>query len=169
MGKVREAIFSILSHRLHWQGLQVLDLFAGSGSLAFEALSRGAAHAWLVELAPAACRCIRSNIANLGLGGRAFLVQEDVLRVLRRVRGADRNIGGPFDVVFLDPPYRKRLTASSLDALCQCGWLAPGAFICVEVEEGLNLTLPEGLELVTERCFGQTTTMIVRMRRDSAR
>ena len=79
MGKVRESLFSILSHRLNWQGLRVLDLYAGSGSLAFEALSRGAAAAWLVELAAPACRCIKANIRNLGLEGRAFLVQENVL------------------------------------------------------------------------------------------
>ncbi|MDO5537641.1 MAG: 16S rRNA (guanine(966)-N(2))-methyltransferase RsmD [Desulfovibrionaceae bacterium] len=163
MGRVREALFSILSHRLHWQGCQVIDLFAGSGSLAFEALSRGAEKAWLVELSPKACRCIRENISDLGLEGRAFLVQEDVLKLLRRVKGADRNVGGPFDVVFLDPPYRKHLTQSSLDALCQCGWLTPGAFVCVEVEEGLSLTLPEGLSLVTQRNFGQTNTLVCRM------
>ncbi len=168
MGRVREALFSILSHRLHWQGLQVLDLFAGSGSLAFEAVSRGADRAWLVELNPRACRCIRDNIADLGLEGRAFLVQEDVLKLLRRVKGADRGCGGPFDVVFLDPPYRRHLTQASLDGLCQCGWLNPGAFVCVEVEEGLKLTLPEGLELVTSREFGQTTTLIARMRGGSA-
>ncbi len=164
MSRVREALFSILSHRLHWQGLQVLDHFAGSGSLAFEALSRGADRAWLVELSPRACRGIRDNIADLGLEGRAFLVQEDVLRLLRRVKGADRGAGGPFDVVFLDPPYRKHLTQSSLDGLCQCGWLSPGAFVCVEVEGGLKLSLPEGLELVTSREFGQTTTLIAQMR-----
>ncbi len=162
MSKVREALFSILSHRLHWQGCHVLDLFAGSGSLAFEALSRGADKAWLVELAPKACRCIRDNIRDLGVEDRAFLVQEDVLKLLRRIKGADRNTGGPFDVVFVDPPYRKHLTQSSLDALAQCGWLKEGAFVCIEVEEGLKLTLPSSLELVTQRDFGQTTTLIAR-------
>ncbi len=163
MSKVREALFSILSHRLNWQGCQVMDLFAGSGSLAFEALSRGADKAWLVELSPKACRCIRDNIKDLGVENRAFLAQEDVLKVLRRIKGADRNVGGPFDVVFVDPPYRKHLTQSSLDALVQCGWLKEGSFVSIEVEEGLKLTLPKGLELVTEREFGQTTTLIAQL------
>lgn len=163
MSKVREALFSILSHRLNWQGCQVMDLFAGSGSLAFEALSRGADKAWLVELSPKACRCIRDNIKDLGVEDRAFLAQEDVLKVLRRIKGADRNVGGPFDVVFVDPPYRKHLTQSSLDALAQCGWLKEGSFVSIEVEEGLKLTLPKGLELVTEREFGQTTTLIAQL------
>ena len=163
MSKVREALFSILSHRLNWQGCQVMDLFAGSGSLAFEALSRGAGKAWLVELSPRACRCIKDNIKDLGVEDSAFLVQDDVLKVLRRIKGADRNVGGPFDVVFVDPPYRKHLTQSSLDALAQCGWLKEGSFVSIEVEEGLKLTLPKGLELVTQREFGQTTTLIARL------
>ena len=164
MGKVRESLFSILSHRLNWQGLRVLDLYAGSGSLAFEALSRGAAAAWLVELAAPACRCIKANIRNLGLEGRAFLVQENVLHLLRRVKGADRNIAGPFDVVFVDPPYRRHLTQSSIDALAECGWLSPKAHVVVEVEEGLVLRLPDNLELCTQRDFGQTHTLIARVR-----
>lgn len=163
MGKVRESLFSILSHRLHWQGLRVLDLFAGSGSLAFEAISRGAATAHLVELDNRACRCIRTNIKNLGLEGRAFLLQESAPMLLRRVKGADRSVAGPFDLVFLDPPYRKNFTQNCLDALVQCGWLAPGAFVSVEVEEGLTLNLPDPLSVVTQREFGQTTTLIARM------
>ncbi len=163
MGKVRESLFSILSHRLHWQGLRVLDLFAGSGSLAFEAISRGAATAHLVELDNRACRCIRTNIKNLGLEGRAFLVQESAPMLLRRVKGADRSVAGPFDLVFLDPPYRKNFTQNCLDALVQCSWLAPGAFVSVEVEEGLTLNLPDPLSVVTQREFGQTTTLIARM------
>ncbi len=162
MGRVREALFSILSHRLHWQGLRVLDLFAGSGSLAFEALSRGAAQAWLVELSARAARCISDNIRSLGLEERAFLLQGDVLRVLRRVKGADRGMAGPFDLVFVDPPYRKRLTQSSLDALTDCGWLADEAWVAVEVEDGLSLKLPPPLEIVTQRDFGQTHTLIAR-------
>ncbi len=162
MGRVRESLFSMLSHRLEWRGLQVLDLFAGSGSLAFEALSRGAASAWLVELAPRAARCVEANIRALGLEGRAFLAREDVLRLLRRVKGADRGVGGPFDLVFVDPPYRKRLTQSSLDALAQCGWLSEGALVAVEVEEGLSLRLPRGMTELLQRDFGQTHTLIAR-------
>lgn len=164
MGKVRESLFSMLSHRLDWEGLTVLDLYAGSGSLAFEALSRGARAAWLVELSPKAARCIASNIANLGLAGRAFLVQENVTMLLRRVKGADRNVGGPFDLVFVDPPYRRNLTQATLDGLTACGWLAPGAHVVLEVEEGLRLRVPECLETVSERQFGQTTTMVLRLR-----
>ena len=164
MAKVRESLFSILAHRLDWAGLRVLDLFAGSGSLAFEALSRGAEVAYMVELDQRACRCIRSNIENLGLTGKARLVQESVPMLLRRVKGADRNVAGPFDLVFLDPPYRKNFTQSSLDALVACGWLAKGAHLAVEVEEGLKLTLPDPLETVTTRDFGQTTLLLARMR-----
>lgn len=164
MAKVRESLFSILSHRLDWEGLRVLDLFAGSGSLAFEALSRGAEVAYMVELDRKACRCIKANIENLGLAGRARLVEESVPMLLRRVKGADRGVAGPFDLVFLDPPYHKNFTQSSLDALVACGWLAKGAHLAIEVEEGLKLVLPEELETVTTRDFGQTTLLLARMR-----
>ena len=116
-----------------------------------------------MELDNRACRCIRTNIKNLGLEGRAFLVQESAPMLLRRVKGADRSVAGPFDLVFLDPPYRKNFTQNCLDALVQCGWLAPGAFVSVEVEEGLTLNLPDPLSVVTQREFGQTTTLIARM------
>ena len=96
MGKVRETLFSMLSSRLgSFEGLDVLDLFAGSGSLAFEALSRGASRAWFVETAQNAVRCLSDNIEELGLTDRAFIVKADVLKVVRRVHGAERGMGGP--------------------------------------------------------------------------
>lgn len=105
MGKVRESLFSMLSSRLgSFEGLDVLDLFAGSGSLAFEALSRGASRAWFVETAQNAVRCLADNIGELGLADRAFIVKADVLKVVRRVHGAERGMGGPYGLVFLDPP-----------------------------------------------------------------
>ena len=105
----------------------------------------------------------KESLKNLGLEGRAFLVQESAPMLLRRVKGADRSVAGPFDLVFLDPPYRKNFTQNCLDALVQCSWLAPGAFVSVEVEEGLTLNLPDPLSVVTQREFGQTTTLIARM------
>ena len=103
MGKVRESLFSMLSSRLgSFEGLDVLDLFAGSGSLAFEALSRGASRAWFVETAQNAVRCLADNIGELGLADRAFIVKADVLKVVRRVHGAERGMDGPYGLVFLD-------------------------------------------------------------------
>src|SRR5574344_631800 len=80
MGKTREALFSMLAARgMDWYSARVLDLFAGSGSLAFEAISRGAEHALLVEMAPQAVRCLKANIAALGVEDEARIVSDDVL------------------------------------------------------------------------------------------
>ena len=100
MGRTREALFSMLAARgLNWSTARILDLFAGSGSLAFEAVSRGAPHALLVESAPQAVRCLTANTAALGLQDQVRLLAEDVLRVLKRPPDA------PYDLVFMDPPY----------------------------------------------------------------
>jgi 16S rRNA (guanine966-N2)-methyltransferase len=95
--RVREAWFSVLGSALH--EARVVDLFAGSGALGLEALSRGAAHATFVELAPASLRTLRANIAALGLEGRALVRRADALRYVERL------VAGAFDVAFADPPY----------------------------------------------------------------
>lgn len=100
MSRVRESLFSMLSSRgVVWAGSRVLDLFAGSGSLAFEALSRGADEAWFVELNAKAAACIEKNATSLGIEPQRWRVlAEDITKVLGRRAAA------PFDVVFIDPP-----------------------------------------------------------------
>ncbi|MBD5626707.1 MAG: 16S rRNA (guanine(966)-N(2))-methyltransferase RsmD [Desulfovibrio sp.] len=155
MGRTREALFSMLEARgADMAGARVLDIFAGSGSLAFEALSRGAPEAVLVENAQNALRALEANVAALGVEGRARVIREDALRFLRR-RAVQ-----PFDLVFLDPPYRKGLAQQALTALAANGWLAPGALVAAEVEEGLSLAPIQGLEPLAERRFGQTVIHI---------
>ena len=114
--KVRQALFNILAGRI--DGVVVLDLFAGSGSLGLEALSRGAARATFVEKDRRTLEVIRENVTDLGLADRATLRSFDVLAAPAPLRGID----GPFDIVFLDPPYR--LTES----------VAPGAKLGVLLE-----------------------------------
>ena len=155
MGRTREALFSMLAARgLVWSEARVLDLFAGSGSLAFEALSRGAPNALLVENAAPAMRCLQENVAALGLEGRARLAKEDVLRFLKRQPPEG------FDLVFMDPPYRKNLAEPALRALADRGWLAPGAFVTAEIEKDVALTPPASFNLLAERLFGQTRICI---------
>lgn len=155
MGKTREALFSMLEARgLIWDGARVLDLFAGSGSLGFEALSRGAAHALLVEMAPQALRCLKENAAALGLEQSVGLVADDVLRVLRR------SPPQPYDLIFMDPPYRKNLAEPALRLLVKNGWLAAGAFVTAEIEKDAPLPAPEALRPETQRLFGQTRICI---------
>src|SRR5215204_512227 len=122
--RVREALFSILGARV--EGARVLDLFAGSGALGLEALSRGAAQVTFVESAPAALAALRANLAALGAG--AEVVRADALRWLHAAsRGARQ-----YDLVFLDPPYRRaaELGAPLSDPLPAV--LAPGALVVAE-------------------------------------
>lgn len=128
--RVRQSVFNILTHRdgFSFEGARVIDLFAGSGALGFEALSRGAAFCLFIETDAAARGAIRDNVEALGLFGAT--------RVHRR--GADAlgdkpaGVGAPFDLAFLDPPYAKGLSGPALAALRRGGWLAPGALAVVE-------------------------------------
>lgn len=155
MGRTREALFSMLTARgLEWNSARVLDLFAGSGSLAFEALSRGATEACLVENSGPAMRCLKGNVEILGLRDRCRLFQEDVLRFLKQPPVQ------PYDLVFIDPPYGKDLLQPCLRLLAGKAWLTPGAFVTAEVEKEARLLIPEVFTLETERLFGRTRIMI---------
>ena len=144
--RVREAIFSILGDVTD---ARVLDLFCGSGALAIEALSRGAAEATLVDTRPATAR---RNLEALGLAERARTVRSDAARFLRRAEASS------FDLVLCDPPYRlaDRL-AGDLDPLIRRA-LANGGRVMVETSP--DRPLPLGLPLVTERGYGDTLIRI---------
>lgn len=123
--RLRETLFNWLAPALH--DALVLDLFAGSGVLAIEALSRGAREAVLVDSSPAACAQLDRELAALG-NAQAVVVRADALDFLARRSGA------PFDLVFLDPPYHRGLLAPAMQALEARGLLAPRAMIYVESE-----------------------------------
>src|SRR3954449_3689501 len=148
--RVREALFSILAARV--PGARVLDLFAGSGALGIEALSRGAAQATFVDDAVAAVRAIEANLN--AVRATAVVRRTDALRFL----GAARNGGAQYDLVFLDPPYRQaeRLAPALSEALPAV--LAPGAVAVAESDRRapLALTLP----LHDERRYGDTLIRI---------
>lgn len=152
--RTREALFSAVESLLGpLHGLRVLDLYAGSGAIGLEALSRGAAHALLVESAPRAVRALRANIAALAADG-AELRAEPVERVV-----AAGPAGPPYDLVFLDPPYR--LETANLRAVvadvCSRGWLRPGAAVVVERATRDAWSWPGGVEAGRERRYGETT------------
>lgn len=121
--KVREAVFDIIGSIA---GDRVLDLFAGSGALGIEALSRGAAHATFVEAARPAVGAIRDNLRELGLAERATVIAGDAVATAARHQGA-----APWRLVFVDPPYRSDLATRAVLAL-PCERLAPGAVIVIE-------------------------------------
>jgi 16S rRNA (guanine966-N2)-methyltransferase len=129
LARVRESMFSRLSVRLDFAGLRVLDLFAGTGSLGIEALSRGAAHVTFVEFAHPALIALRRNLAALGLSERARVVKSEVLRGLETL-AAQR---GHFDLVLLDPPYRKGWGDRVLPRLIDLNLLAEDAWVATEV------------------------------------
>ncbi|WP_461209322.1 16S rRNA (guanine(966)-N(2))-methyltransferase RsmD [Desulfocurvus sp. DL9XJH121] len=158
-GKVRGAVFSMLEARgLAWDGLAVLDLFAGSGSLALEALSRGAAHAAFVEKNKKAAACIEGNLKDLGIPrSRARVLCADLFKAL--AAAPDRQYG----LVFIDPPYGKDLLVPALELALANGWVAPGAFVLAEVEAALDIrpeTVHADLALEADRLYGQTRILI---------
>jgi 16S rRNA (guanine966-N2)-methyltransferase len=157
--RVREALFSALDTMTDLSGARFADLYAGSGAVGLEALSRGAAHALLVESDARAARVIRDNIVALRVGAAARLVTGRVAQVL-----ATPPEGGPYDVVFADPPYA--LTDEEVtgvqQALVANGWLAPGAVVVFErstrtVVRGVSLSWVEGITAERSRRYGETT------------
>ncbi|MET7803245.1 16S rRNA (guanine(966)-N(2))-methyltransferase RsmD [Micromonospora chersina] len=153
--RVREALFSAVQAELDLDGARVADLYAGSGAVGLEALSRGAAHVLLVESDPRAARVIRENIAALRAAPAARLVTGKVATVL--AAGPE---GGAYDVVFADPPYAvpgEELTAM-LAALVGGGWLAPDALVVVERSSRTGeVEWVEGITAGRSRRYGETT------------
>ena len=147
--RVREAVFSILGDL---SGAVVLDLYAGSGALAIEALSRGAASATLVDSAPAALATIRRNLAALGV--EADVRGEDALAFLR---AASRS-APQYDLVFLDPPYRHTSELGAELSTALASMLAPGARVVAESDRRAPLRLE--LPLLDERRYGDTLILI---------
>ncbi|GIH27004.1 DNA methylase [Acrocarpospora phusangensis] len=150
--RAREGLFATVGSLLGVPE-RVLDLYAGSGAVGLESLSRGASHALLVESDAKAARTIRENIAALGLPGA-------VLRADRVERVVAQPCAEPYDFVFADPPYvvRDETVAEVLLALRDNGWLAPGALVAVEREtRGKDLRWPPGFEEAKARRYGEAT------------
>ncbi len=150
--RLRESIFDILAHRHGGalEGARVVDLFAGSGALAIEALSRGAEFALLVDNGAEARALLRANVEALALGGVTRIWRADATRLGKAPAGP------PFTLAFLDPPYDKGLAEPALSALCAGSWLAPGALVVVEEAAKAEIAAPPALERVDERVYGET-------------
>ncbi|MEM9755558.1 MAG: 16S rRNA (guanine(966)-N(2))-methyltransferase RsmD [Pseudomonadota bacterium] len=151
--RVRESVFNILAAAGDpVTGARVLDLFAGTGALGLEALSRGAARAMFVDDGRVAERLLRQNIAALGAGDRADILRRDATAL------------GPaphaFDLVFLDPPYGRGLGARAIGSATSGGWLATGATLVWE--EGSPPAAPAGFTLLDSRRYGDTEIAILR-------
>jgi 16S rRNA (guanine966-N2)-methyltransferase len=154
--RVREAIFNLLINGGHGNpvaGARVLDLFAGTGALGLEALSRGAAFAAFVDDGAKALALIRANIAKMQAEGATQVLRQDARRL-----GA--NPGAPCDLVFLDPPYGKALGEAALTTALRGGWIAPGAMVVWE--EGSAPHVPEGFAPIDQRRYGDTIVTLLR-------
>ena len=150
--RLRESVFNILMHAYDdpIQDARVLDLFAGTGALGIEAVSRGAKFALFVDNGAEARALLRNNVEALGLGG--------VTKVYRRDA---TNLGPahpmqPFSLAFLDPPYAKKLAEKALASLRDGGWLIPGALLVVEEAKAAEFTPPEGFEELERRAYDDT-------------
>lgn len=159
--KVRESIFSMLMARgVDFQSARVIDMFAGSGSLGIECLSRGAPEAWFIEKASKAASLIRKNLADLKVEkGRGKVVSKDLFGVLSK----QPDVG--FDLVFIDPPYGKDLLIPALEKALSKGWIAEGAFVLAEVETAVEAPSSgpiAEMELLTDREYGQTRILLWR-------
>lgn len=158
--RTREGVFNILAHA-GWspgvEGRRVLDLFAGSGALGLEAISRGAAFALFVETDAAARGVIRDNIEALGLFGVTRIHRRDATDLGVKPLG----LGDPFDLAFLDPPYHKGLGERALAALATGGWIAPDALVVFECAADESPATP-GFEVLDERAYGAAKVLFLR-------
>jgi len=156
--KVRQAIFNILAHNdfgtgFVLEGAKVIDIFAGTGALGIEALSRGASFCLFIDDNAESRALIRSNVEALNLTGVTKIWRRDGTELGPLAAGA----GGPFDLAFLDAPYRQGLTERALESLAQGGWLAKNALIVAETAADEFLSAPAGFKLFDSRSYGETT------------
>jgi 16S rRNA (guanine966-N2)-methyltransferase len=151
--RVRESIFNILAHQTSHdsiEGRRVLDLFAGSGALGFEALSRGARFCQFVEIEAEARAVIRRNAETLGVTGICKIWRRDATQLGRCAPQT------PFDLVFMDPPYGKEHGSAALASLLEGQWLSPNAMIIIEESTRAAVSIPPQLELAAVREYGDT-------------
>ena len=156
--KVRQAIFNILSHHdfgngFTFDGARAADLFAGTGAMGLEAVSRGARFCLFVDDSAESRALIRRNVEALGLTGASKIWRRDATDLGAMPPGA----GGPFDLVFLDPPYRKNLVAPALAALVAGGWLAANALVITETAADEPVLVGEAFRLADRRQYGDTS------------
>ncbi len=157
--RLRESLFNILAHGYDdaIAGARVLDLFAGTGALGLEAVSRGAAFALFIDDGTEARALIRQNVEALGLGGFTRIFRRDATRL-----GAVHP-NEPFGLVLLDPPYRKGLAERALVSLRDGGWLAPDALVIVEEAVDAGFVPPPGYAEIERRRYADTEFTFLRV------
>ena len=157
--RLREAVFNILVHAYDnpIEGARVLDLFAGTGALGIEALSRGAAFTLFVDDGAEARALLRENVATLGLGGTSRIFRRDATKL-----GPAHPVD-PFALAFLDPPYGKGLAEQALASARAGGWFVPDALIVVEEAKKSAFAVPEGFAEIERRAYDDTEFVMLRL------
>jgi 16S rRNA (guanine966-N2)-methyltransferase len=156
--RLREAVFNILVHAYDdpIADSRVLDLFAGTGALGIEAISRGAAFALFVDNGAEARALLRNNVEALALGGVTKVYRRDAINL------GEAHPMEPFSLVFLDPPYGKGLAEKALASLRDGGWLAPSALLVVEEAKAAEFAAPDGFEELERRVYDDTEFVFLR-------
>jgi 16S rRNA (guanine966-N2)-methyltransferase len=157
--RVRQALFNVLEHgspHADFEGKRVLDLFAGSGALGIEALSRGAKFVLFIEDSAEARAAIRRNVDALKLTGVTKIFRRDATNL-----GPAQTLQ-PFDLIFCDPPYGKGLGEAALQSAVDGGWVAKKAIAVLEERAGLEIRLPAPFEMIDQREYGDTQIVIGR-------
>jgi 16S rRNA (guanine966-N2)-methyltransferase len=157
--RLRETLFNVLAHAYSdpVTGARVLDLFAGTGALGLEALSRGAAYALFVDDSTEGRGLVRANVDTLGVAGITKVFRRDATRL------GPAHPNAPFSLVFCDPPYGKGFATPALASALAGGWLAPGALVLVEEEFGTEIALPAGFSEEETRAYGDTQVLFARV------
>ncbi|MEX0602263.1 MAG: 16S rRNA (guanine(966)-N(2))-methyltransferase RsmD [Bacteroidota bacterium] len=155
--RVKQALFDALAVRFTFEGSAVLDLFAGSGSLGLEALSRGATHATFIEHSPPVLGILEENIRTLGCTDRTTVLRTDVIRYLRESRRT-------FDLVFIDPPYKLPEIGTLPMLAYSSGAVRDGGIVVMEHSRETIVTLDETAYDIVRKGFGQTTALILTAR-----
>jgi len=151
--RTRETLFSMLVSRIgSFESLRVADLYAGSGALGLEALSRGAAHATFVETDASAFAVIRANLAMLGVADRADVLASSATKLAP---------AQPFDIVFADPPYAAGSGTAVVEVVREASWLAPGGILAIETEAGEAVDAG-GWTVEAERRVGRARLTLIR-------
>lgn len=157
--RARETLFNILNAMLlkegrQWCDISFADVFAGSGGVGIEALSRGARHVICVENNPVALTCLRQNIT--GMAGIEVISRDALMPPA----------GAAVDILFMDAPYGKGLWQTALRALATAGWIGDKTLIIIETDNGLTEEVPDGYEMVRERAAGRNKFLFAKKRRE---
>ena len=159
--RARESIFNILVHT-EWgpslEGARVIDAFAGSGALGFEAISRGAAFCLFVETEAAARGCIRYNVEVFQLFGNTRIHRRSATDLGAKPAG----LGAPFDLVFMDPPYTMSLVPPALEQLLRGQWITPEALVVAEIGAHEPALVAPGWDVLDERTYGAARVSFLR-------